>query len=382
MIKPDFEGGSIVNLMATLEAGLGGTHGVYSECRQLSSETVRAAHRVVLLLVDGLGDAYLKEHAPRLARRRRASLTSVFPSATAPAISCLMTGVAPRQHAVTGWFSYLRELGCVCAMLPFRPRCSSQPLTDVPVGPIVGSPPFFDRLDVESVVISPANIKDSAYNTALAGRAERRGYDGLAQCMHELKRAVTEPGPRRYVYAYIGSLDAASHEFGCHSREAVAHLREIEAQLEQLIADLAGSDCLLLVTADHGFVDLEAANVHSLGDHPELEACLSQPLSGEPRAAFCHVRPDCKREFQTYANDALGSHFEVLEPRALLEAGWFGLGDTDPRLFDRLGDWILTGKNHNILIDRLPNEKPWHMIGVHGGTTEAEMFVPLLVSEC
>ena len=40
------------------------------------------------------------------------SMTSVFPATTASAITTFATGLAPQQHAFTGWFMFLKEIGC------------------------------------------------------------------------------------------------------------------------------------------------------------------------------------------------------------------------------------------------------------------------------
>src|SRR6185436_17335693 len=88
------------------------------------AQEVGDARNIVLLIVDGLGDNYLQRRGAgsELARRRRASLTSVFPSTTASAITTSYTGRTPLEHGLTGWFTYFGEAGCVSAALPFRSR--------------------------------------------------------------------------------------------------------------------------------------------------------------------------------------------------------------------------------------------------------------------
>src|ERR671925_563676 len=80
-MRPDYSGGSLVNLVASIVAARGGA---------------------------------------ALARRRRGSLTSVFPSTTASAITTSYTGRTPLEHGLTGWFTYFGEAGCVSAALPLR----------------------------------------------------------------------------------------------------------------------------------------------------------------------------------------------------------------------------------------------------------------------
>ncbi len=67
---------------------------------------------------------------------------------------------------------------------------------------------------------------------------------------------------------------------------------------------------------------------------------------------------------------------------ALIEAGWFGLGEPSPQLRRRIGDYVLIARDNYVIYDRLDHEAPWSLIGVHGGLSAAEMWVPLAVIRC
>ena len=67
---------------------------------------------------------------------------------------------------------------------------------------------------------------------------------------------------------------------------------------------------------------------------------------------------------------------------ALIEDGWFGLGEPSPRLRERVGDYVLLMKGRWVIKDRLPGEPAFRQIGVHGGVSEAELHVPLIVAHC
>jgi hypothetical protein len=66
----------------------------------------------------------------------------------------------------------------------------------------------------------------------------------------------------------------------------------------------------------------------------------------------------------------------------LLDKGWFGLGEPDPRLRHRIGDYVLFLKDSYAIKDAIPGEKPWTDLGVHGGVSEDELYVPLIVAHC
>ena len=98
----------------------GGAHGHLAD---LAPAEVADARHVVLFVVDGLGRAQLDAGpAPALRASLRGTMTSVFPSTTASAVTTFLTGLAPVEHAVTGWFMWLRELDSIIAPLPFTTR--------------------------------------------------------------------------------------------------------------------------------------------------------------------------------------------------------------------------------------------------------------------
>jgi hypothetical protein len=72
----------------------------------------------------------------------------------------------------------------------------------------------------------------------------------------------------------------------------------------------------------------------------------------------------------------------AVEQKTLLDGEYFGLGPAHPRLAERIGHYCLLMKNNYVLRDRLmgEGERPLH-VGVHGGTSSAEMFVPLVIAQ-
>ena len=113
---PDDSGRGFVNLIASLVAGCGGEPR-HPELDLLGAAEARGARNVVLVIVDGLGDNYVRAQDPlgALARHRRGAIRSVFPSTTASAITTSFTGATPYEHGLTGWFTYFGAAGCVAA---------------------------------------------------------------------------------------------------------------------------------------------------------------------------------------------------------------------------------------------------------------------------
>lgn len=379
---PDYQGGSIVNLMASIIRGRGG-EADYPSLHLLPPEEIRAHRNVVLLVVDGLGFEYLTERLPRgtLGRELRGSITSVFPPTTAAAITSFLTGDAPQQHGLTGWHTYLRELGCVMTVLPGHPRYGGVSYRKAGLDPLklFGHVPLSERIRSRSIVISPAYIAYSDFNLAHLGNAELLTFETLPEMFRQAVRAIRASTETKYLYLYWPKLDAIGHEKGMGSEATRAHLREIELALTDFLVAAGRTDTLLLVTADHGQIDTTEADRIDLADHPQLARCLALPLCGEPRAAFCYVRPGRVEAFERYCREVLGDKLDLVPSQQLVERGLFGLGEPHPRLEERIGDFSLLMRGNQVIREWLPGEKHYAQVGVHGGLTATELGVPLCV---
>src|SRR5688572_16512241 len=203
-MHPDYLGGGLVNLMASVVEGRGGARR-HAPLALLPAGELAAARNVVLLIVDGLGDNYLMRRGGggEFARRRRGAITSVFPSTTASAITTSYTGCTPLEHGLTGWYTYFGEAGYVAAPLPFRTRGDMLPLREKGFTPerAFTARPIFPDMNTRAIVVSHVKIIDSEYNLRHCAGAERRPYDTLEHFVSEVEAAVKSGSERKFVYA-------------------------------------------------------------------------------------------------------------------------------------------------------------------------------------
>ncbi len=374
MHAPDYQA-SLVNLAASLRAIAGATDNRGYAPLALPHAVQRARH-IILFIADGVGDAIVRGYSGLLARNQLARLTSVFPTTTASAITSLYTGVAPAQHGMTGWFTWLRELGSVATVLPFTPRHGGAAYTEAGITPrdIMACPSIFEGLTRPGHVVNPFYIADSAYSRALSGPAQRHAYrdlDGLVALLASLARG---PG---LTYAYWPEFDGAVHHHGLAG--GAGKLAELELALEQLLDRLAGLDVALLITADHGMLDSAPERILDIAEHPAVAECLSLPLCGEPRAAYAYAHADRREAFEAYVTHALADRCELIPRAHLLETGWLGRGAVHPQLPHRVGDYLLLMRDNHVITQRLAGERAFAQHGVHGGLSAEELYVPLCV---
>ena len=375
-MRPDYAGGSLVNLVASIVAARGGK-ALHPPLRNLDAGALRAARNVVLLIVDGLGDNYLMRRGAggELARRRRAAFTSVFPSTTASAITTSYTGRTPLEHGLTGWFTYFGEAGCVSAALPFRSRGDHVSLSRRGVTPeqVYVCDSIFESIPESSIVVTYKEIIDSEYNARHCRGARRVAYETLDELVVQVEAAVKSGAGRKFVYAYWPVYDMVSHRHGCGSAEALEQFQKFDEAFGRLLARLSGTESLVIATADHGFIDVAPEEAFELP--ASLAPLLRFPLCGERRIAYCHVHDP--KSFLEKAKDWIGDYADVMPSRELVD--WFGPGTPHPRFAERIGDVALLMRGHYTVKDWAPGESRHLHIGNHGGTSEDEMLIPLVL---
>lgn len=383
-VKPDYDGGSIVNLMRSIGDKFGAAASDYPPLAALPPDRLEQARRVLLIVIDGLGAELLRNvgRGSQLEARAGNTITSVYPPTTASAITTFMTGLAPQQHGLTGWFMHFRRLGAVTAVLPFVPRYGRKPMSGegVDLASLLCCPSFFDRIKAQSATLQPAAIADSDFSRHLAQGAERIPYTTLAEFANRLQAYCRGESSAAYMYAYWSDLDRLAHIHGPSSDAVKVHYDEIDAALSAIIKVCEHSGTLLIITADHGFIDSGAEERIDLENHPGLADTLSLPLCGEPRTAYCYVRHRSAQAFEKYIDRELAQVATWLPSHRLIDDGWFGVGKPHAELAARIGDYTLLMRGRYTIRDRVAGERDIHLNGVHGGTSAAEQYVPLILA--
>ncbi len=380
--KPDYGGGSIVNLISSVIGAAGGRP-AYAPLAGLDASALGAARHIVLLVIDGFGSELLRSlDAPALRAGFAQTITSVYPPTTTTAVTALLTGLAPQQHGLTGWFMHFPTLGGVTTVLPFTSRLGKASLTGAGVEPtaLFGHTPVFDLVPRRSFSVSPHDIARSPFNRSHSGRAELRPFKTLDELFEAIETIVRTESEPTFTYAYWPHVDRLAHEHGPDADAVREHAAELDRRYARFLDAAAGTSTAVLVTADHGFVGVAPQNVIDLNDHPALKAMLLLPLCGEPRTAYCYVAPGREAAFAERAAAELGHAALCVPSAALVEQGYFGLGAPHPELFARIGHYTLLARPGYALSDRVPGEKPFRQLGVHGGGTTAEIDVPLIAA--
>ncbi len=384
---PDYHGGSILNLMSSLVRAAGG-YSPHPCLNGLPPGGLAAAQHIICLVLDGLGEQQLREYLGRGGGRQffgvtpHRVITTVFPATTAAAITTFTTGAAPAEHGILGWFLNLADLGLVSAVLP---AINMLGMPMLPPGydfaAYLQLPSYLDTtVGWRRRMLSPDRLPFSRFSMAGTTWQGRRSYQTLAQFRRRLVRCVRH-GARSLVYAYWSRYDSLCHKKGTRHPDTLAHLDQLDAFLGRMAGQLAGSGVALLVTADHGLVDVPADRVISLAAIPGFQDCLAMVPSGDARQVSCFVRPARVGRFlELVQSPPLAAAALCLPGPDLVAAGVLGPGRPHVRLSQRVGDYVLLARDGYAMAITVPGRTPHRHVGHHGGMSAAEIRVPLFVN--
>lgn len=382
IVMPNYKNGSIVNLMSSILRSYG-ADSLYNPLPFLPADELRQYRNVVLIVIDGLGNEFLSAHGGKsiFAEYSRGGMTAVFPATTASGITTFLTGVAPQQHAITGWFMYLKEMGMVTKILPYVTR-SEDMLLKSDFRTFYHEKSLFQRIEIDSHYVIHSHHIDSRYTHATTMNANKVAYHTLTDMAQKMREVITNSHNKKFICAYWPDFDAYSHSYGTESVETLQHFETLNAHMTSFVESIKKTNTMVLITSDHGLIDVDESQIIRLKEHQDLAQTLVLPLCGEPRAVYCYVHPERVSVFEKYVKEQLSAYCTVHKARTLIEKNYFGLFEPNPSLYDRIGDYVLIMKENYVLKDTVVGEKEYSLKAYHGGMSREEMYVPLVVIDC
>ncbi|MPZ61493.1 MAG: alkaline phosphatase family protein [Propionibacteriales bacterium] len=330
-----------------------------------------ASRRLVLLLVDGLGGRLLADYAsdaPYLSSLPARTITCNVPSTTVTSLTSLGVGTGPGQHGLVGY----------TCRIPGTDRLLNGLKWDRDVDPREWQPletafARAARAGVRTTVVNKRSFEDSGLTVAGQRGADFAAADSAGERLAAAALVAAEAPS--LVYVYDGDLDWTGHRHGCRSeawRHQLAIVDAFAARLREVIPD----DATLVVTADHGMVDIPASGRVDADTEDDLLDGV-ETLAGEARFRHLHCRSGAVDDVVAAWGERLGADALVVRREEAIAAGWFGEMRTSVAL--RLGD-VMIACLGDVAVEssvRFPHESK--LFGLHGSLTADEMLVPLLV---
>jgi hypothetical protein len=330
------------------------------------------APRYVVFLVDGLGLDLLREHAdaaPFLASLKNVDdVVCGIPSTTVTSLTSLGTGMQAGMHGMVGYTSRVPGSGQRLNSLKW----------DQPVDPRIWQPHRTVLERMQDAGIAASSVNDAKFAETGLTLCSQRGvpFHGINSVWERLDVVldVIESAPRSVTYAYESRLDHTGHGKGCESEEWREMLTTIDAELAELRDELP-RDTVLLVTADHGMIDLPPHDRFDVDAHPRLLDDVAL-LAGEARFRHVYTRAGAASDVAARWQAELGDRALVRTQDGIED--WFGPIAPDVR--GRIGDVLVAALGDFAAFSSREFGIELKMVGFHGSITEAELRIPVLIA--
>lgn len=340
----------------------------------------------VFVMLDGFGMNFV-ETLPESSYVRRhiaLELSSVFPTSTGPNLVSIATGSWPGSHGNIAWNVFIPRLRERITSLLWHRTSDGKDLRKVDFSPqelLCASMIDFGAARVYSH-ITDANMADSMW-TSILSQDETIGYqysDGAISSVVEAVREVLERASgATFTYVYWHEVDHTAHDHGVTHPLTRRAVWSANALVEALSTEF-GNRATIVATADHGHLDAGDYSYEVVGiDDPFRELLIAAP-AGEQRMMYFHTREGLADRFADEFLSRFGERFMLVSGADAIDSGLLGPPSriTD-RVRDRVGDFVAVSRGRWALSFPDDPDVLGIMESTHGGITDLETRVPLVV---
>lgn len=363
-------------------------------------------NKIILLIIDGFGfNQWLRyyKHNKFFARLTQEGtffpITTVFPSTTANAITTINTGLTPQEHALPEWFVYFKEIDQIINTIHFKPLGSQQndELLGLGVDPdiLYSGNTLYQTLNEEKIktfTFIDESMAQSTYSGLIFKGSTIMPAINNSDLLGNLRKHLEKTEGPAYYYIYLGNLDAVAHKYGPHTEQYKTELESLNSMLKkeliEKIEQKTAKDSLLIVTADHGQLNIDPKKTFYLNKSKKLGQNFQKSQNnktilptGSPRDIFLHIKPDKIQETRELLSEQLGEKARIIETKEAIKNGLFGTGKPTEKFYDRIGDLLILPQGNHTIWYKHPMGRTFDLLGFHGGLNPEEMLIPYVTSK-
>jgi GrpB-like predicted nucleotidyltransferase (UPF0157 family) len=351
---PDFNN-CLINITASIQKYFHG-FSKYSSL-DIVDELLESSDHVILMVLDGMGKVIIENNLDEksfLRQNIKKIITSVFPPTTVAATTALISGKLPGLTGWVGWHQYFEKIDKFVPLFKHEEYYTGEIIEEDIVNQEIGYTPFSkDLKDVKAYELYPHFMPD--------------GFLEFDQMCERLVQ-ISNNQEKSYTYAYWDKPDHLIHDYGCYHQQIKNNLNDLNNSVENMSKRL-GPKTTLIVTADHGLIDVKPIEINSFSN---LTKHLKRLPAVEGRATVFYVND--KEAFKEEFNKYFSSFFDLYTQAEFIELGF--LGDDVNKAIPFLGDFIAIAKRQYYFNAK---KAPGSFVGAHAGITSDEMLVPLII---
>ena len=363
-------------------------------------------NKLILLIIDGFGFnqwlRYYQQHEffSKLTKKGIVSpITSVFPSTTANAITTINSGSTPQEHGLPEWFVYFKEIDQIINTIHFKPLGSKQKdeLLEQGINPTIlyDGKTIHQKLKKEKVktfTFIDETIAQSAYSKLIFKGSTIKPAISNSDLIIKLRKHLEKTKGPGYYYVYLDNLDSIAHRYGPHTEEYRAEFESIsillQKELVEKLNNKTAKESLLLITADHGQLNIDPQKTIYLNKYKKLEQNFQKSPNnkiilptGSPRDVFLHIKPNKIQEIRDFLSQEMKEKAEIIETEEALKKGLFGTGKPKDEFLSRIGNLLLLPHANHTVWYKHPMGRLFDLLGFHGGLNSDEMLVPFATAK-
>ncbi|GIH04739.1 alkaline phosphatase family protein [Rhizocola hellebori] len=335
---------------------------------------LEGVRRIAVLLVDGMGWHQLptmRPFAPGLVALPSRAITSGFPSTTPTSLVSLATGAWPGSHGVLAFTSNIPGTDIVLNHTQWKD--DPDPLLWQPVPPVYAEAA---RQGIDVTVVNRAEYVGSGLTEVTTRGAVYVPADSSQELADGMVKALLGADGPALVYGYYPNLDKMGHAFGLESEQWADAASKVDKIVERLVTALP-PDAALVVTADHGQLDIPADRRIDIDGDPRL-AYGVRVFAGEPRVRYLHAEPGAAADVLAAWQELVGHAAWIGSREEAIATGWYG--PMDLTFAQRIGDVVVVCRDDwAVHGTRREPATIARLVAMHGSLTDAELDIPLIV---
>ncbi len=244
------------------------------------------------------------------------------------------------------------------------------------------------KLGVHSTIFQHREYTPSTYSDILFRGAEVRGYKSLPEALTNLRLALDAATGKNYFFLYYDKVDGISHEYGPTSQQVEAEVDMFLTTMERQFASAKKRKTLLLLTADHGQVEVDPVTTVYLNKaFSRIERYIRKNRKGEllvpggsPRDMFLYIKNEMLDEARAMLAKGLEGKADVIKTDELIAQGYFG-PKVSKTFREHVGNLVVLPYRYEGVWWYEKDKFEQKFYGHHGGLTPQEMEIPLLSIE-
>lgn len=332
----------------------------------LEKELKKGYRNVVYILIDAMGSEILKKHPQQsafLLKNQVDVLTTVFPSTTVAATTSALTGKTPINTGWIGWLQYIKEEDKSVIFFLNKDFYDEDVTFDYNVSEKYAPV----KKIYEQIEEVNKNVKAIEVFPEFRVPKHKVFRDEVETVIKECKN-----DGQHFIYAYWDKLDTDLHKTGTTSNKVRNHLNDINNDIQYLMESL-DDDTLVIVTADHGQLDIEEIG---LWTYEKITETFTHNPSIEARATAFFIKEDMQEQFVEEFSKNFKDYFILYKSEDFIKTKILGDETMHKRAREFLGDYFA------VAIDKysfkLTNSKRVFK-AQHAGLTKDEMLIPLII---